>query len=117
MRKLNKSDLIKLITNDIEHLDSLPPNTKTVIDGGALLHQGKWQKSSTYEEVFNQYCYYLENKYGVCKVIFDGYESITTKNQEHIRRNFVVQSCSVHICADNQVPFTQDRFLSNKELV
>ena len=26
-----------------------------------------------------------------------------------------MQSCSVNICADNQVPFTQDRFLSNKE--
>ena len=73
MRKPNKSDRAKVITRDVEHLTSLPTGKK-VVDGGALLHQVKWCKSSTYAEVLIQYGNYLEHRYGICTIVFDGYD-------------------------------------------
>lgn len=46
-------------------------------------------------------------------VVFDGYENESIKSHEQ-RRNMIPQSCDVKIHPENQVPFTQDRFLSNK---
>ena len=87
MRKPNKSDLAKFITYEVEYLDNLP-QSKIVIDGGALLHRVKWKKSSTYSEIFVQYANYLINKYGVCTIVFDGYDSgPSIKDHEHIRRS------------------------------
>ena len=48
-------------------------------------------------------------------VVFDGYHNKSAKSHEDLRRNFVSQSCNANICADNQVLFTQDRFLGNTE--
>ena len=86
MRKPNKSDLAKVITHDVEHLTSLPTGKK-VVDGGALLHQVKWCKTSTYAEVLIQYGNYLEHRYGICTIVFDGYDTgPSIKDHEHLRR-------------------------------
>ena len=87
MRKPKKSDLAKFLTYGVEHLKSLPIGKK-VVDGGAVLHQVKWAKSSTYAEIQKQYGNYLEHRYGICTIVFDGYDSgPSIKNHEHFRRN------------------------------
>ena len=48
-------------------------------------------------------------------VIFDGYEEVTIKSQEHLRRNSVPMSSYVDIREDSKCVFTQDRYFSLTE--
>ena len=66
--------------------------SKFVLDGGALLHHVTW-KGSTFKEVVQDYISYVNFKYGLCTVVFDGYESISTKDHEHRRRAAQVPPC------------------------
>ena len=73
-------------------------------------------KGTKFITLAETYVKYIRKNYRLnVTVVFDGYHNKSTKSHEHLRRNFVSQSCNVNICADNQVPFTQDRFLSNTE--
>ena len=91
MRKPNKSDLAK---TDVEYLDNLP-QSKIVVDGGALLHQVKWKKSYAYSE------------------IFDGcYSGPSIKHDGHIRRSKI--SCPyVKIVANGLARKDEHLFFSN----
>lgn len=47
--------------------------------------------------------------------MFDGYETVSTKDQEHRRRYPVPLSLYVDISLYNKIPFSQDRFLTLKQ--
>ena len=66
--------------------------SKFVLDWGALLHDVTW-KGSTFKEVVQDYISYVNQKYGLCTVVFDGYESISTKYHKHRRRAAQVFPC------------------------
>ena len=57
-----------------------------VLDGGALLHRVIWH-GSTFDDVIQQYCEFINSKYGLCSIVFDGYKKQTTKDHEHLRRS------------------------------
>ena len=117
-RKPDKQSLRKVIMpeeeavkkNNIKNCDTY------VLDGGALTHRVRWSKGTKFITIAETYVKYIRKNYRLnVTVVFDGYHNKSTKSREHLRRKFVSQSCNVSICADNQVPFTQDRFLSNTE--
>ena len=60
-----------------------------VVDGGALLHNVKWPKT-TYAEVLDRYENYMNRRYSKfanVMVVFDGYsDELSTKVQEHAFR-------------------------------
>ena len=85
MRKIQKSQLAKLVTSDVQPAEC-NMRTSYVIDGGALLHKVKWAKKAAYKDILLQYVQYVHAKYGqhTC-IVFDGYESgPSTKDQEHL---------------------------------
>ena len=78
----------------------------------------RWAKGKTFFELAETYHkYYIKKNYDADNlvVIFDGYNDESIKSHEHMRINLIPQSCNVQVLAENKVPFTQDRFLSNIE--
>ena len=86
MRQSHKSHLRNILIENAHNSKTYPAN-KVVADGGALLHQISWNKNCSYSEVIGQHCDYLQNNYGLCIVVFDGYgNGATTKDHEQRRR-------------------------------
>lgn len=57
---------------------------------------------------------YVRMKYGLCTVVFDGYNSRSTKDHEHRRREEKVQPCAdVSVKSGTNVYHTCEVFLSN----
>ena len=108
LRKPNKSNLAKIITEDAISLDTIPPS-KIVIDGGALLHQVWWRKGATYNEIFHQYSEYLNLKHGFYAIVFDGYDNgPSSKDHEHMRRSETTASfvkIDLHASVVHQLTF------------
>ena len=44
-------------------------------------------KNATHADVLGQYSSFLRTKYGLCCMVFDGYEEQSTKCHEHNRRH------------------------------
>jgi hypothetical protein len=72
------------LTEKDEHEQS---SSTCVIDGGGILHRINWVKNETYEEIFQRYASYLENRYGLAKIIFDSYGKASTKDMAHLKRS------------------------------
>ena len=116
LRKPDKPSLRKVIMpeGNSVHKEDIGKLSGTILDGGALLHRVRWSKRIKFCSLAETYLNYIRKNYDTeVAVVFDGYEDESIKSHEHQRRNFVPQSCNVKISPDNQVPFTQDRFLSN----
>ena len=85
-----------------------------VMDGGALLHRVCWVKGSNFKKIAKSYVQYVRKHYGKCYIVFDGYESASTKSVEQKRWDKSFQKCpDVDVKEDIIVPFTQEKFLSN----
>lgn len=88
MRKPNKALLGKALTKDSSTAIASTTTTeitKYVLDDGVQLHRVYWNIPSAFADVIQQYCHYVNKKYGSVTVVFDGYES-STKDHEHQRR-------------------------------
>ena len=59
MRKPNKAKLEQIFTQGAHNLELISEG-KIVVDGGALLHQVRWNQNSTYNTIMNQYRRYLD---------------------------------------------------------
>ena len=119
MRKPDKAALRKVIMPE-KNVIKKEDNTKCgtyMMDGGALLHRVRWSKYMKSSAIAETYVKYVTRHYDDSNVtiVFDGYDNESTKGHEHLQRNSVPQSSTVTINAENHVPFTQDRFLSNTE--
>ena len=91
MRKVDKSELGREIKKNMrtimsDYATQLPPYSIPVIDSGWLLHSIRWKQHATYAGVLGQYSSFLRTKYGMCCMLFDGYEYDSTKDHEHKRR-------------------------------
>ena len=114
MRKPTKANLKNLLVENAESLDKIP-NGKIIVDGGALLHQVKWIKATTYHDITDQYRQYLESRYGKCTVVFDGYDSgPSTKDHEH-RRRIKTSSAYAKIPPFMSAHTDSSTFLSNSQ--
>lgn len=92
--------------------------SKTVIDGGFLLHKVVWPLGETYEDVFELYVKYIVSHYGINSVIvFDGYENndIGVKSYERLRRSKGSKSTVVMFDKDMTIIINQEKFLSNNK--
>ena len=116
MRKVVKSELGREIKKNVrsimpDYATQFPPDSITVIDGGWLLHFIRWKKNATYADVLGQYSSFLRTKYGMCCVLFDGYECDSTKDHEHKRRQTAKVSASIVIAENAQVHRDQQAFV------
>ena len=58
----------------------------------------------------------MRTNYGTAYIIFDGYETQSTKSSEHIRRKGKQGKCyDVDVKEEITVPCSQEKFLSNEE--
>ena len=118
MRKPDKPSLRKAIMKDDDALvrDQLPSYSVFVVDGGGLLHRVRWNRNATFDELSQMYTRYVRKYYKSCIIVFDGYEHLSTKSSEHLRRTGGGKQCpNVDVIGCNKVPFPQDRFLTNTE--
>jgi len=117
MRKADKPALAKAVTSGLS-FDTLPSNTRFVLDGGCLLHKIRWVRGATYYDIAQQYVSYVLNKYGVKSVIvFDGYlKGPSCKDHEHKRRMGKAGKISADVLIDNSKPAVVDQqsFLANE---
>ena len=66
-------------------IPGLPRELQYVLDGGALLQRIPWEKGATFKEICTTYTEYVTRKYGNPIVVFDGYQSKSTKDLTHKR--------------------------------
>ena len=64
-----------------------------VMDGGALLHRVCWVKGSNFKKIAKSYVQYVRKHHVKCYIIFDGYESASTKSVQQKRRGKRFQKC------------------------
>ena len=57
-----------------------------VIDGGMVLYKTSWPKHITYKELCQHYVQDVRRNYGNSIIVFDGYDSNTTKGHAHVNR-------------------------------
>ena len=86
-----------------------------VVDGGALLHNVKWPKT-TYAEVLDRYENYMNRRYSKSAnvmVVFDGYsDELSTKVQEHAPR-CGSSSVDMQIKSSTKVTTSREVFVAN----
>ena len=115
MRKVDKSELGWEIKKNVRNImpdnaTQLLPDSMPVIDGGWLLHFIRWKKNATCSDVLGQYSSFLRTKYGMCCVLFDGYEDDSTKDHKHKRRQTGKVSASIVRAENAQVHRDQQAF-------
>ena len=120
MRKVDNSELGREIKKNVRNImpdyaTQFPPDSIPVIDDGWLLHFIRWKKNATYADVLGQYSSFLRTKYGMCCVLFDGYEYDSTKDHEPKRRQTGKVSASIVIAENAQVHRDQQAFFSNEK--
>ena len=119
MRKPDKPSLRKALVTDEESnkldLISGQNNYSDVMDGGALLHRVCWVKGSNFKKIAKSYVQYVRKHYGKCYIVFDGYESASTKSVEQKRRGKRFQKCpDVDVKEDIIVAFIQENFFPTR---
>lgn len=116
MRKANKPALRKALMSEEEAISNerIPTGSSYVIDGGALVHRVRWLNEATFQEIAKMYVSYVRRHYGTASIVFDGYEDLSTKSNEHLRR--IKSKCEDIIVNEiNTLATThQERFLSNE---
>ena len=81
------------------------------MNGGALLHRVRWVKGSNFKKIAKSYDQYVRKHYGKCYIVFDGYESASTKSVEQKRRGKRFPKCpDVDLKENIIVPFSQENF-------
>ena len=116
MCKTDKAELARCIKKDLTNLSQEFSNKDVVhvIDGGWLLHHLRWNRNKTYIEVAEKYENFIRNRYGICHIVFDGYDGPSTKDHEHLRRSGTT-SAYITVRKDSRCHKNQEAFLSNAE--
>ena len=94
---------------------TVPARALTVLDGGALLHRLPWKRGSSFFEILCKYTEYVKNRYPNVTVVFDGYETASTKDMTHRRRNKGKQGVTAAFTKDMKLAVSKEVFLSNKK--
>ena len=121
MRKPDKASLRKnLLGSDLTFLKDSDQcnldfnNCIFSVDGGALLNRVQFKKQMKFREIAMLYVNYVRKHYRSCFIVFDGYETATTKASERTRRQEGKKAQAVIIDEDNEVPYSQVQFLANE---
>lgn len=124
IRQSAKADLAKfLLTSNVflssEEGENMMKNSNyaKVFDGGAMLYRVGWTKNDTLTNIFKEYCHYVQNLTGVSSdihIVFDGYDSNSTKDHCHKKRS-PIESLQINF-TDLHRPLLckKDVFLANK---
>ena len=114
LRKTNKAVLRDIL---VEKQTNAEISNRTVnscvIDGGALLYKVTWN-DGTYRDIIKKYVNYVKRKYATFKnvcVVFDGYEELSTKSLEQLRRS--AASSNIEVSEDFKVTCGSKMFLKN----
>ena len=87
-----------------------------VVDGGHLLHQGTWEKNSTFSSIYERYTKFLEKLLGNAAhrvtIVFDDYLESSTKDHIHQKR-YPVKSMDVAVNPSGKPLCAKTVFLSN----
>lgn len=113
LRKGNKAAVAKILEAEAECKETVPAQSFFVIDGGHLLHKVVWPTECTFGHLYEIYFKYIIKHYGFnAVVVFDGYNSPSTKDHEHLRRS---KSVTPNIKFSFSTPVTtkQTDFLTN----
>ena len=114
LRKGNKASSVPVLDALAPSDTQTPPTSSYTIGGGHPLHRVVWQRPATYGQICAQYVHYTKTRYRCARVVFDGYGTPSTKDEEHLRR--VALSREVTIEDDNtHVIMSQQEFLWNSQ--
>ena len=92
---------------------SLPGIAQYVLDGGALLQRIPWQHGSTFGAILDTYVDFVLQNYAQGIIIFDGYDSFSTKDMTHKYQSKGKKSVSVAFTPEMKLTVTKDVFFSN----
>ena len=119
LRKADKPALADAIWKSCEcdsPADTIPEDgIQYVLDGGALLQRIPWSRGTTYGEICHQYTKYVAKKYNDAIVVFDGYESMNTKDMTHQRRSKGKAGATVTVAANMTTTMKKEQFLANRK--
>ena len=105
---------MKTVTKNVPR-DTSYVSSVYILDGETLLCKIKWIPNSTVHNVILQFSHYIRFKYGLCCVVFDGYdEKPSIKDHEHQRRSRNVSSY-VKVDSHNQISCSQKALLKNSK--
>ena len=105
---------MKAVTKNVPR-DTSYVSSVYILDGEALLCKIKWIPNSTVHNVILQFSHYVRFKYGLCCVVFDGYdEKPSIKDHEHQRRSRNTSSY-VKVDLHNQISCSQKALLKNSK--
>ena len=83
------------------------------MDGGALLHRVRWPTQVSYKDVSKIYNDYILKHYGVCTVVFDGYENGPSTNDHENQRRITKSTANITINENMVVHRDLVQFLAN----
>ena len=86
-----------------------------MLDGGALLQRIAWTKGATSKEICTVYTEYVTRKYGNAVVVFDGYQSKSTKDTTYQRRTKGQIRATVTFTESMHLTMSKAQFLANKD--
>ena len=92
---------------------SLPESAQFVSDGGAFLHRIPWHRGSTFGATMNMYIDFVLKNYAEGIIVFDGYETFSTKDMTHRCRSKGKKGISVSFTLDMKLMVTKDASLCN----
>ncbi|KAK4309963.1 hypothetical protein Pmani_018430 [Petrolisthes manimaculis] len=112
-RKGKKSNLVPMIETLMPCENSPPAAAVYTLDGGYLHNHVVGQCPATFSQICFQYSSFVKQKYGNAHIVFDGYETRSTKDEEHFRRGETQSSIDITVESHIQVPVSQQEFLGN----
>ena len=81
LREAQKHQLSDTIWSMIKHPETnLPDDVQYVLDGGALIHKIPWELGSSFRSIILKYVEYVLNRFGRPIIVFDGYNTSSTKD-------------------------------------
>ena len=117
MRKGTKSSVVDVlvgkVTEPTTEVSAPQIGVRYVIDGGHLLHRVAWQRPATFQSICQQHVAYVLAHYGKQTVVFDGYSTLNTKDEEHLHRSGKISHVNVVVEDHITITLQQDEFLTN----
>ena len=113
MKEAKKTQIAEGLMSLAEPESHTLSNKQYVIDGGALLHKIPWEKQKPIKAIIQAYRDFVRKNYGCPLVVFDGYETSSTKDMTHRRRKKGQTGVEVTFNEQTILVVSKDVFLIN----
>ena len=111
MRKGTKSDLYSIFPTSVK--EARDKDDIYVVDGGLILHKLVCSIRKKFKELCAEHVRYVKHHYGDhCHIVFDGYQEVGLKYNEHARR-YKKSAPDTVITEDTPLTDSQSLFLAN----